>query len=231
MAEPLASAGSGGFGPAPRVHPTAVLREATLGVWTSVGAGTSIVESTIGDYTYLVDQCQVIYSEIGRYCSIASHVRINPGNHPLWRVTSHHLTYRRAAYGLGEDDAAFFDWRRRHPVRIGHDVWIGHGAIVLPGVSVGNGAAIGAGAVVTKDVPPYWVVAGVPARPIRPRFPPEVAAQIERSAWWEWSREELEERLDDLCDLDRFLARFGDGVARHPAAEGQERLSGRPGPG
>ncbi|GIW07274.1 MAG: hypothetical protein KatS3mg060_2079 [Dehalococcoidia bacterium] len=196
-------------GPSPRIHPTAVIRDSTLGEWTAIGAGTSIIESTIGDYTYLVDQCQVIYAEIGRYCSIASHVRINPGNHPLWRVTSHHLTYRRAAYGLGEDDADFFAWRRAHPVRIGHDVWIGHGAIVLPGVTIGNGAAIGAGAVVTKDVPPYLIVAGVPARPIRERFPADIAEKIERSAWWNWTREELEARVDDLCDLDRFLERFG----------------------
>lgn len=205
-------------GPTPRIHPTAIIRDSTLGEWTAVGAGTSIVESTIGDYTYLVDQCQVIYAEIGRFCSIASHVRINPGNHPLWRVTSHHLTYRRAAYGLGEDDAEFFAWRRAHPVRIGHDVWIGHGAIILPGVTIGNGAAIGAGAVVTKDVPPYTVVAGVPARIIRERFPATIAEQIERAAWWNWSRQELEERIDDLCDLERFLRRFGPSSSR-PSSE------------
>ena len=75
--------------------------------------------------------------------------------------------YRSSAYGLGPDDPAFFEWRRSSPVTLGHDVWIGHGAVVLPSVSIGNGAAVGAGAIVTKDVPPFAVVAGNPARVVR----------------------------------------------------------------
>ena len=194
----------------PSVHPTAVIRDSVLGAWTSIGAGTSIHESTVGDYSYLVDSCQVIYTTIGKYCSIASHVRLNPGNHPLWRVTSHHMTYRRRAYQLGvEDEADFFQWRRDHPVVIGHDVWIGHAVTVCAGVTVGNGAAIGAGAVVTKDVAPYTVVGGVPAKVIKERFPADVAKRIEASAWWNWTREELEERFDDLYDVDRFLSNHG----------------------
>ena len=103
-------------------------------MWTRIGEATSISESTIGDYSYLVDHCQVIYSDIGKFCSIASHVRINPGNHPMWRPTQHHMTYRRASYGFDEtDDEEFFEWRRLAHVTVGHDVWMGHGAIVLPG--------------------------------------------------------------------------------------------------
>lgn len=127
----------------------------------------------------------------------------------MWRVTLHHATYRRVAYGFGEtDDAAFFDWRRAHPVTIGHDVWIGHGATIMPGVTIGNGAVIGSGAVVTKDVPPYCIVAGVPAKPIRERFPQETAARIERIAWWDWTREQLEERFADFNDVERFIANY-----------------------
>jgi hypothetical protein len=194
---------------APRVHPTATIRESRLGDWCHIGAQTSIMESTVGDYTYLVDQCQVIYAAIGKFCSIASHVRINPGNHPIWRVTSHHMTYRRRSYGLGEDDAEFFEWRRSHPVTIGHDVWIGHGAIIMPGVTVGNGASIGSSAVVTKDVAPYSIVAGVPARPLRERFDREVWQRIERAAWWDWPRDLLEERIDELNDVEAFVERYG----------------------
>ncbi len=81
----------------------------------------------------------------------------------------------------------FFDWRRSHRVTLGQDVWIGHGAIVLPGVSIGTGAAVGAGAVVTrKDVPPFAIAVGVPARVLRLRFASEIVAALQRIAWWDW---------------------------------------------
>lgn len=196
---------------APTVHETAVLKDTHLGAWTEVGAHTQLTASSLGDYSYIVQFGQVMDSHIGKFCSLAAYVRLNPGNHPLWRPTSHHLTYRAAMYGLAdEDDAEFFAWRRAHPVTLGHDVWIGHGVTVLPGVRIGNGAAVGAGAVVTKDVPPYTVVAGVPARPIRQRFPDEVTARLEAIRWWDWSREQLKARFHDFRDLDMFLAKYAD---------------------
>ena len=137
----------------PSVHETAVIRESTLGKWTEVGARTTIVESAMDDYSYVVNDSQIIYSTIGKFCSIASQTRLNPGNHPLDRAALHHFTYRAFQFDMGEDDPAFFDWRRSSPVTLGHDIWIGHGATIMPGVSIGSGAATGAGAVVTKDVP------------------------------------------------------------------------------
>lgn len=198
------------LGEAPWVHETSRIVGSTLGPWTAIGANCSIVESTFGDYSYAAGDASIIYSEVGKFCSIASHVRLNPGNHPMGRVTQHHMTYRRAQYGFGEvDDAAFFDWRRADKVSVGHDVWLGHGAILLPGVSVGTGAVIGAGAVVTKDIEPYTIAAGVPAKPLRARFAPDVVEKLMRICWWDWPRELLEERLDELCDLPSFLEKYG----------------------
>jgi phosphonate metabolism protein (transferase hexapeptide repeat family) len=148
-----------------------------------------------------VADADIIYATVGRFCSIAAHTRINPGNHPLERVALNHFTYRSSAYGLGEDDADFFQWRRNHHVTLGNDVWIGHGAILLPGVSVGNGAAIGAGAVVSKDVPPFAIVVGVPGRVLRYRFAPEIIAALERIAWWHWPHEKLREGLRDFRSM------------------------------
>jgi phosphonate metabolism protein (transferase hexapeptide repeat family) len=126
----------------------------------------------------------VIYAEVGKFCSIASRVRINPGNHPMDRVTQHHLTYRRRQYGFNTvNDEAFFDWRRAARCVIGHDVWIGHGATVMPGVQIGTGAVIGAGAVVTKDVAPYNIVVGVPAKPIKQRFASNTIQRLLAIAW------------------------------------------------
>ncbi|WP_420852232.1 acetyltransferase [Paenibacillus hamazuiensis] len=195
--------------PQPHIHETAQVGKSTVGGWTSIGARSRINESSFGDYSYCVDEVVINYAEIGKFCSIASHVCINPVNHPMWRVTQHHMTYRRAAYGFKDsDDEEFFDWRRSNRVEIGHDVWIGHGAFVMSGVKVGTGAVIGSGAIVTKDVEPYTIVVGVPARPIRERFPRDIAAKLLDIAWWDWTREELEKRFDDFNDLAEFLRKF-----------------------
>lgn len=161
-----------------------------------------IVESTLGDYSYLMEESSATYTAIGKFCNIASHACLNPGNHPLWRASLHHFTYRSRSYDLSlEDDHDFFRWRRAHRVVLGHDVWIGHGAVVLPGVKIGTGAAVGAGAVVTRDVEPYTVIAGVPAEPIRRRFDQETIDAMMRIEWWNWSHEELKARLDDFRRL------------------------------
>lgn len=198
------------LGPEPRVHPEARVSQSTLGAYCDIGAMTTISESTIGDYTYLVDQCSVIYSAIGKFCSIASHTRINPGNHPMHRATQHHMTYRRVEYGFGPaDDANFFQWRRDDRVVIGNDVWIGHGSIVLPGVTIGDGAVVAAGAVVSKDVAPYTIVGGVPAHPIRDRFPRDIAEAMQQIAWWDWDRATIEARFDDLAgDAEAFVRKY-----------------------
>jgi phosphonate metabolism protein (transferase hexapeptide repeat family) len=187
----------------PLIDSTAEVRNSLLGKWTAVGARTLVTETIVGDYSYVMNDCDLIYTEIGKFCSIASHTRINPGNHPLRRATLHHFTYRSRAYRLGaEDEDDFFNWRRSHKVIIEHDVWIGHGAILLPGVRIGIGAAIGAGAVVTKDVPPFTIVTGAPATFLRRRLTLEVEAALMRVRWWEWSHEKISDALDDFRKLD-----------------------------
>jgi phosphonate metabolism protein (transferase hexapeptide repeat family) len=190
------------LGPVPSIDPSATVEDCRLGRYTEVGARTSLIEVELGDYSYIGGDGDAIYASIGKFCSIAAHVRINPGDHPMQRISQHHFSYRASAYFDGaEDDAAFFAWRRSRPVSIGHDVWIGHGAILLAGRSIGNGAVIGAGSVVTRDVPAYAIVAGVPAKPIRRRFPQELASRIEALAWWDWDHGRLRQALDDFRRL------------------------------
>lgn len=186
----------------PLVHETAQLRDTTLGRYTEIDAGCVVTECDIGDYSYLIRQTEAWCATIGKFANIASHVRINATNHPTWRATLHHFTYRASDYW---DDAGheedFFAWRRSNRVTIGHDVWIGHGATILPGVTVGNGAVIGAGAVVAKDVAAYMIVGGVPAKPIRERFPADVAARMDALCWWDWDHQCLRAALDDFRSL------------------------------
>lgn len=180
------------------VHRTASVRASTFGRYCEVGARTKVAESSFGDYSYVVNDSDIIYTTVGKFCSIAAHTRINPGNHPLERVALSHFTYRSSAYGLGQDDAAFFDWRRSFRCVMGNDVWIGHGAVVLPGISIGTGAAIGAGTIVTKDVPAFAIVVGNPGRILRYRFAPEIIASLLRIAWWDWPHERLGDAMADF---------------------------------
>lgn len=201
---------AGPLGETPTIDPTASVRASRLGRYTEVGARSSVIETEMGDYSYVVNDSDIIYSAIGNFCSIAAHVRINPGNHPMWRASQAHFSYRASRYWHdATDDADFFNWRRAHPVTIGHDVWIGHGAIVLPGRSVGTGAVVAAGAVVTRDVAPYTIVAGTPARPVRQRFPDDVAARLMALAWWNWDHYRLRAALDDFrrLDIEAFLSK------------------------
>ncbi|MFD2206546.1 chloramphenicol acetyltransferase [Kiloniella antarctica] len=186
----------------PTIASTALVVGSTLGKWVEIGEGSKVIESSIGDYSYAIHDCDIIYSDIGKFVNIAANVRLNPGQHPMDRASMHHFQYRSAAYEMGEDDQEFFEWRKASPVNIGHDVWIGQGAIVKGAVTVGNGAVIGSGAVVTKDVAPYSIVAGVPAKTIRQRFEAHIQKALTRIAWWDWDHQLLTDRLDDFRKFD-----------------------------
>lgn len=195
----------------PRIHPTAELKGCRLGRHVMVGERVILREVTVGDFSYFERHGEAIYADVGKFCSIAANTRINALEHPIDRVTQHKVSYRPNEYFryLGVDQA-FRERRREKRVRIGHDVWIGHGAVVMPGVTIGNGAVVGANAVVTKDVAAFSIVAGAPARLLRMRFSPDIAARIERLAWWDFSRERLFEAVPDMqaMAVEAFLEKW-----------------------
>jgi len=109
-----------------------------------------------------------------------------------------------------ENDTLFFEERCAKITSIGHDVWIGHGAVIQAGVQIGNGAVVGSNAVVTKDVPPYAIVAGVPAKVLRFRFPQEIIEQLETLKWWDWEDEKIRQNwMDFRMDIHAFLRKYG----------------------
>lgn len=192
----------------PFVHLTADVRDSTLGRYVEIGAGCHVHHSSIGDYSYCVENTQIAYANVGKFANIAAHVRIYASKHPMQRASLHHFTYRSSWYFEGEtDDAAFFDWRAEQQIEIGHDTWIGHGAVIMPGVTVGHGAIIGSNAVVTKDVAAFAIAVGVPATPIRERFPRAIADRLLALGWWDWPHEKLHAALADFrtLEIEAFL--------------------------
>lgn len=196
----------------PLIHDGCDLRDAQFGPWTEVGRGSVVVNAQFGAYSYCGPGCDIANAAIGKFANIAAQVRIGPTDHPLTTASLHHFLYRSGDYWPdAAPDADFFAARAARRTVIGHDTWIGHGAIVKPGLCVGDGAVIGAGAVVTRDVVPYAIVAGNPARLIRARFPEGVAAAMQRLAWWDWDHERLGAALPDFRALsaEAFLAKYG----------------------
>ena len=200
------------LGEAAAVHPTARVRDSALGRYVEIGEGVLMLNVTFGDYSYATRFADLANAEIGKFCNIASFVRVGATDHPMDRASLHHFLYRSASYwDDAEDDADFFARRAARTAFVGHDAWLGHGAMVMPEVRVGHGAVLAARAVATRDVAPYTVVAGVPARVVRRRFPEPVAERLMALAWWDWDHARLRAALPDFRALgaEAFLEKYG----------------------
>jgi phosphonate metabolism protein (transferase hexapeptide repeat family) len=186
-------------------------RDVTIGRCCEILADSALEYATLGDYSYVGRDCSIADATIGKFCAIAANVRIGAPNHPIDRPSLHRFTYCPEYYSPeASRDHAFFAARRADRVTIGHDVWIGHGVLVLPGVTVGDGAVLAGGAVVARDVAPYTIVGGVPARLIRERFPRTIAERLARIAWWDWPFDVIMQRLADFqsADIAAFCERW-----------------------
>lgn len=150
--------------------------------------------SEIGDYTYVGPKARIIHAKIGKYCSIANETAVGMGTHPIKFLSTSPL-FIATQNGTGHSwltDKKFDEYRQ---VTLGHDVWVGAKVLIMGGVKIGTGAVIAAGAVVTKDVPPYAIVGGVPAKIIKYRFDEETIQCIMKSKWWDLPDNILKERL------------------------------------
>jgi len=197
-----------------RVYKCAEVKKSQLGSYTSIGDQSIILESrfegniainrrnfiqqsSIGRFTYTGPNTMIRAVEVGKFCSISWNVSLGGKNHHYDRVTN---STEWAFHNLcGAKPKGRFDYGAGHqPCVIGNDVWVAANVVVLRGVKVGNGAVIGAGAIVTKDVEPYSIIAGVPAKPIKKRFDEDTIAELEKIKWWNWPVEVIRQNLERI---------------------------------
>lgn len=163
-------------------------------------------DSEIGDFTYISSDTHIQSATIGKFCSIGPNTVIGYGEHPVNFISTSPVFYHTGIiFGKTFAEEEKFDRNKR--VTIGNDVWIGANVFIKSGVVVGDGCVIAAGAVVVKDMPPYTIAGGVPARVIRPRFPEDIIRSLVEIKWWNWTNDKLQENQSFFVSDDLNLIR------------------------
>ena len=162
---------------------------------TAICRGSKMNNSTIGKYSRVGIKVEVNNASIGNFTRIGRNTIIGPGSHPMNLLTSHNIFYKKNSIGRPEW-VQKIDFDEEKQTIIGNDVWIGLNCIIMDGVKIGDSSIIAAGAVVTKDVPPFAIVGGVPAKVLKLRYPQEMIDRLMEIQWWNLPEEEITKRID-----------------------------------
>lgn len=186
-----------------RISLFAMVKDSKVHPKAAVLRGTRVYSSVIGKYSYVGSNCYVLHCELGNFCSISNNVVIGGGKHPSTFVSTSPVFYsRHNVLGKCFNRVEFQEYEK---TTIGHDVWIGLNAFIKGGIVIGHGAIVGAYAVVTKDVAPYSIVAGNPAKLIKMRFDDETINKLISSGWWELEDERLARVAGNFANADAYL--------------------------
>ena len=180
--------------------------------FTHILSGAKLYDVQVGKYSRIGVNCQVSSATIGNFTAIGKDTVITVGQHPTNYLTSHSIFYEKGNWGWHDDWIAPIDFQSDKRVTIGNDVWIGRQCIILDGVTIGDGAIVATGAVVTKDVPPFAIVGGVPAKVLKYKFSQEIIDRLEEIQWWNLPDEKITEVIDlfhtknpSLDDINRYF--------------------------
>lgn len=178
------------------IHPTSVIYP-----------GCNLLDVVMDRYSYCSHDCQIVCCDIGSFCSISDHVFIGGAEHPMeWVSTS--PVFQKVKHSGPVKRFAKYELPPMKRTIIGSDVWIGHGATIKQGVKIGHGAVVGSNSVVTKDVPPYAIVGGVPAQIIRYRFTDETISALLESAWWKMNDSEIQQNAQLIKNPNMFIEKI-----------------------
>lgn len=184
------------------LNPPAI-RDSIIDKTAAVWNHSTVSDSEIGRYTYISDHTLIIHSHIGSFCSISSYCQIGGASHPMEYVSTSPLFFNgHNAFGKNFSDNVYKEYKETY---IGNDVWIGANCLIKSGVNIADGAVIGMGAVVLKDIGPYEVWAGNPARLIRKRFDDETIERLLDLKWWSWEEEKLKKYGNDFNTPEKIL--------------------------
>lgn len=177
-------------GPCSYVGESSRVRRSRLGKYVRIDRQNLVQDSQVGDYTYTGPFDMIFRAVIGKFCSISYGVTIGPPEHNYHRLSLHPFIHL-SNYDIFNDGEVIPSDKQDKPCCIGNDVWIGCNSTILRGVTIGDGAIVAANALVNRDVPPYAIVGGVPARIIKYRFDPEVIGKLLELKWWNWSIDKI----------------------------------------
>lgn len=180
------------------------IRNSRIDKTSKVESGSNLVNVSMQKHSFCGYNCEIFNAEIGSFCSIANNVVIGGAMHPITWVSTSPVFYD----GRDSVKKKYSTHKRIEDLQtiIGHDVWIGEGAKIKQGIKIGTGAVVGMGAIVTKDVPPYAIVAGNPARVIRMRFEEIIVQQLLASQWWTFSDEKLSQMAQYITEPKKFIS-------------------------
>jgi acetyltransferase-like isoleucine patch superfamily enzyme len=183
------------------------LKGVSIGYNNFISSNTKLVDVEIGDFSYVSNNSQLINAEIGKFCSIGDGVKIGLGFHPTERVSTHPSFYsNNKIFKCFADSVSFKEYR---PTIVGNDVWIGSNVMIFGGVKIGDGAILAGGAIITKDVEPYTIVGGNPAKLIKHRFDADVVKKLLDFKWWDKDLSWIQQNYNVFNDTEAFLKFIG----------------------